>query len=211
MPNGFNNRPNVPQQISDNIAGNLAGVFSTRQSAKYASGARTILKINGAIVGFAFGVSWRISTQVAEINTIDDPLPNEYVPQRIAVDGTISALHIPGTSAATENWQADVLSFLFHKYVQIEVRDSQTDQVLFATSKAIIVSRQEDIRVDQLANVTLQFKAIGWRDEKSPEYPSGISEPSPDSKAQLKGQELPARLDPSVLDKQTGGVKNFIS
>lgn len=186
MSNGFNNRPSVGQSLLDNAASNLSGILSTRPSARYSSGARTILKINGKIVGFAFGVSWNIRTQVSEINTIDDPLPNEFVPQRLSVDGTISALHIPGISANTENWQADVMSFLFHRYIQIEVRDT-SDNLLFFTNKAMIVSRQEDIRVDQLSNVTLQFKAIGYRDEKAPETPDKFDWSSP-----IKAPEVPS-------------------
>lgn len=172
MPSGFNNRPSAGQSILDNVVGgNLGGIFSTRPTAKYMSGARCVLKINGKVVGFAFGISWRITTQWTENNTIDDMFPAELVPQRMAVDGTISALHIPGDSASTELWQPDVLSFLFQQYITIEVRDSATNNLLFFTSKAVITTKQEDIRVDQLANVTLSFKAIGWKDEKAPEYP----------------------------------------
>ena len=177
MPNSFNNRPPIGQSILDNtIGGNLSGIISSRPSAKYASGARCSLKINGKLVGFAFGVSWRCTTMFTEVNTIDDTMPAELAPQRITVDGTISALHIPGQSATTSLWQADILSFLFHRYIHIEVRDSQTDQLLFATDKAVITSRQEDIRVDQLANVSLSFKAIGWVDEQKPTLPDNYKE-----------------------------------
>jgi hypothetical protein len=170
---GFNNRPGVGQRLTDNVASNVSGIFSTKQSAKYASGARTTMKINGKITGFAFGISWRINTAVTEINTIDDYFPAELAPQRISVEGTISALHIPGQSAGTELWQPDALNFLFQQYITIEVRDSATDQLLFYTSKAMITSRSEDIRVDSLANVTLQWKAIGFQDERKPELADG--------------------------------------
>jgi len=209
MSNGFNNRPSVVQSLGDNLAGNISGILSTRPSAKYSSGARTILKVNGKIVGFAFGVSWRISTIVTEINTLDDPLPNEFVPQRLSVEGTISALHIPGTSATTEGWQPDVLSFLFSQYISIEVRDT-SDNLLFMTNKAVIVSRSEEVRVDQLSSVTLQWKAIGFRDEKSPEYPDGISSASPDSGAQLKGPTSPANLVASAISNPIGTIKSLI-
>ena len=147
---GFNNRPS--NNITNNIASILAGVFSTRPSARYVSCARTILKINNKIVGFAFGISWKITTQVIDINVIDDFIPHELAPQRVHVEGSISMLHIPGKSAGTELWQPDILNFLFGQYLTIEVRDIK-DQVLFYTSKALITSRSEDIRVDQLANV----------------------------------------------------------
>lgn len=203
MPNGFNNRPNIGQSLLDNTAGNISGVFSTRPSAKYSSGARTILKVNGKIVGFAFGVSWRISTAVTEINTIDDPLPNEFVPQRISVDGTISALHIPGTSAGTEQWQAGIQTFLFAPYIAIEVRDSSTDETLFFTARAVITSRQEDIRVDQLSSVVLTFKAIGFRDEVMPERPKDINSSSkPNSRPADSQSGLSFKPD-SLIDTNT--------
>jgi hypothetical protein len=174
MPNGFNNRPNVTNRLGDNLTSQVAGIFSTRPSAKYASGARTILKINGRVVGFAFGISWRINTQTTDINTIDDYFPVEIAPQRVTVEGSISALHIPGVSAGTELWQPDALNFLFQQYITIEVRDS-TDQLLFYTSKAMITSRSEDIRVDQLASVQLTWRAIGFQDERKPELAEGAN------------------------------------
>lgn len=171
MPTGFDNSQSITQNVANNLAGNLAGVFSTRPNAKFMSGARCTLKMNGKLVGFAFGISWTINTTVTEINTIDDYLPYELAPQRITVEGTISALHIPGVSPSTEQWQANVLSFLFGPYISIEVRDSGTNQLIFATDKAMIVSRTEDLKVDQLANVTLRWRAIGFIDEKGPATP----------------------------------------
>lgn len=167
MATGFNNVPPLNVSIANNAVEGLglSGIISTRPSAKYVSGARCILKINGELVGFAFSISWRINTMYNEINVIDDVMADELVPTRISVDGTISALHIPGQSSTAKLWQPDSISFLFHKYIQIEVRDSQTDDLLFKTSKAVITSRTEDIRVDQLSNVTLSWKALGWRDE----------------------------------------------
>jgi hypothetical protein len=181
MSDGFNNRPNIAQQLTDNIAGQASGILSTRPTAKYSSGARCILKVNDKVVGFAFGISWKITTQNTEIMTIDDYLPYELAPQRVFVEGTISALHIPGQSATVELWQPDVLSFLFHKYISIEVRDSQTDQVLFATRKAVITSKVEEVKVDQLSNVSLSWKAIGWLDERKPELPDNYNKLSPQS------------------------------
>lgn len=173
---GFNNRPNDTQRVVDNAASNLAGVFSTRPSARYSSGARTILRINGQIAAFAFGISWRIVTQSIEINTIDDYMPYELAPQRLMVEGAISALHIPGQSATTELWQPDALNFLFHKYLVIEVRDVN-DQLLFYTDKAVITSRSEDIKVDSLSNIQLTWKAIGFADERKPDMPNDVNKP----------------------------------
>jgi hypothetical protein len=172
MPSGFSNKPPFVEQLAGNLASNVSGIVSAKPTAKYASGARCILKINNRIAGFAFGISWRINTMATEINTIDDYLPYEIAPQRITVEGSISALHIPGTSAGTELWQPDVLAFLMHKYITIEVRDVYTDDLLFLTTKAMITTRMEDIKVDQLSSVQLTFKAIGFRDERDPTLPT---------------------------------------
>jgi len=172
MATGFNNTPNIGQQLTDNVLeGNLGGIISARESAKYMSGARCILRINSKPVAFSFGIQWRIDTLYTEINTIDNTLPEELIPRAIKVTGSINALHIPGQSAGVTLWQPDVLSFLFHQYITIEVRDSSTNQLLFFAPKAVINSRQEDIRVDELAQVSLSFMAIGFKDEKTPEVP----------------------------------------
>lgn len=162
---GFDNN-NAGQTLAANALSNVAGILSTRPNAKYLSGARITLKVNGKLVGFAFAISWNINTTYIEINTCDDYLPYELAPQRVTVDGTISCLHIPGTSAGTEGWQPDVLSFLFQPYISIEARDSATNQIIFATDKAMIEQRSEEIRVDSLSTVTLRWRAIGFIDEK---------------------------------------------
>jgi hypothetical protein len=165
---GFDNSPGFAENLVNNVAGNAAGIFSLRPNAKFLSGPRITLKINGKLVGFAFGISWNINTQFAEIQTIDDYLPKELAPQRITVDGTISAMHIPGISATTLQWQPHVLSFLFAPYISIEVRDSANNEIVFATDKAVIITRSEELKTDSLANVTLRWRAIGFLDEKTP-------------------------------------------
>ena len=109
-----------------------------------------------------------------EVNTIDDYLPAEIAPTRVRVTGTINALHIPGQGPSKEQYQSNVLSFLAHQYITIEARDSQTDELLFYTGKAVITSRQEDLQAGQLGKMTLQFMAVGWQDELEPSKPKGV-------------------------------------
>lgn len=170
------NNTNVFSVISDNATGSLSGIFSAKPMAKYLSGARCILKIDGKVIGFAFAISWNIKTQVTEINTIDDYLPYELAPQRIEVDGTISGFRIPGSGPTQKLIQSDIESFLHQRYIEIEVRDSQTDNLIFLTKKALITGRQENIKSDALADMTLSFKAIGWADERSPKLPKGVGD-----------------------------------
>jgi hypothetical protein len=163
--------------LAGNLASNIDGIFSIKPMAKYLSGARCTLKINGKIIGFAFGISWNIETSVTEINTIDDPLAYELAPQNIAVTGQISGFRIPGSGPGQMLIQGDVLSFVHQRYVEIEVRDTQTDNLIFLTKKAIITNRSESIRTDALAEMTLNFKAIGFADERTPKLPDGVGSP----------------------------------
>src|ERR1035437_6121649 len=107
MPTGFDNKQSLGTSIVNNLASNVAGIVSTRPNAKFMSGARCTLKINNKLVGFAFAISWNIHTTVTEVNTIDNYLPYELAPQRITVNGTISALHVPGESANINGWQGN--------------------------------------------------------------------------------------------------------
>ncbi len=198
MAAGFNNVPEITQRLLDNAASNLSGIISTRPSAKYMSGARCLLKVNNRPVGFAFSIQWRIDTQYMELNVIDNPLSEELIPKAIRVSGSISALHIPGEGIGVQLWQADVLSFLFHQYITIEVRDSTTNQLLFYAPQAVITTRQEDIRVDDLAQVSLNFMAIGFRDERTPAAPNDI-------KARAKAQTVTSDNGDLNTEKQVLG------
>ena len=154
--------------IGENLASNVDSILSIKPAAKYASGARTVLRINDKIVGFAMGVSWNIETTVSEIRTIDDYLPVELAPRYVAVSGTMSGLMIPGVGPSNQLIQSDVINFLQQKYITIEVRDSQTDNLLFFTNKAMITSRSESLNSEQLGKITLNWKAIGWKDDRNP-------------------------------------------
>ena len=168
MSSDFGTGKSFGQTVLDNISGQVAPIFSTKPTAKYSSGARCVLKINNQIVGFAFQISWRINTVQEEIFTIDDYLPYELAPRRISVEGTLGMFRIPGQGASAEYIQSNLLSFMTHRYISIEVRDSATNDLLFYTPKAAITSRMEDIKSDDLNRVTMSFKAIGWQDEKVP-------------------------------------------
>lgn len=165
-----------PLALGKNALSNFQGLLSTKPVAKYMSGARTIIKINGKIAAFAQNVSWKITTEGKELWTIDNYMPTEIIPNRLLVSGSIGGLVIPGNGPTNQLITSDVLSFLFHKYISIEVRDIQTDSLLFYTGKAMIVNRQEDVKSGQLATINLQFKSIAFRDEKHPEYPKGAQD-----------------------------------
>jgi hypothetical protein len=175
--NQLDNPGSIISNVASNVAGNVEGIFSIKPMAKYLSGARCVLKVNGKIVGFAFGISWNIETAVSEINTIDDPMAYELAPNNIAVTGQITGFRIPGSGPTQQLMQGDILSFVHQRYIEIEVRDSQTDNLIFLTKNAMITSRSENVKTDALAEMTLNFKAIGWADERTPKLPDGVGDP----------------------------------
>ena len=172
--NKIDNNPSIIERVGQNALSNLDGIFSLKPMAKYLSGARCVLRLNGKIAGFAFGISWKIATDAIEVNTIDDYLPYELAPSRISVSGTISAFRIPGSGPGTLMLQPDILAFLHQRYVDIEVRDSQTDNLIFQTKRALITSRTENITAENMAQMTMDFRAIGFADERTPQIPSGV-------------------------------------
>lgn len=169
--NAIDATPNILESVAGNVLSNFGGILSLKPVAKYLSGARCIIRVNGQLAGFAFGISWRISTDVDEITTIDDYLPHELAPSRISVTGTISGFRIPGTGPGNLNIQSNILNFMHQRYIDIEVRDSQTDNLIFQTRRAMITSRSENITAENLAQMTLDFKAIGFVDEQTPTVP----------------------------------------
>ncbi len=106
----------IGKAVADAVSANFGGIFSLRPQAKYMTGARTVIKVNGRLLGFAFSVSWNINTEQTEIYTIDDPLPHEIAPKRISVSGSLGTFVIPGRSATAEVIQSDMKSFLVNKY-----------------------------------------------------------------------------------------------
>lgn len=167
--NKIDNGQSPFSRIGDNVTSNFEGIIAVKPIAKYLTGARCVLKVNNEIIGFAFAISWNINTSVTEIRTIDNVLPYELAPKQIEVTGSISAFRIPGSGPTQKLLQTDMLNHLHQRYIQIEVHDSQSDNLIFRTNNALVVGRSESIRTGQMAEMTLNFRAIGWADERSPE------------------------------------------
>ena len=157
--------------VADNALSNVQGTLALFPAGKYVTGARVNLRINGRIVLFAFSVSWNINTEQDEIWTIDRTVPWELAPKRVSIEGTIGCFHMPFQTPTLNNMEADIVNFMFHKYITIEVKDRNTDALLFRTNKAVITSRQEDIRAEQIGTMHLRWKAIGWIDEGTSSLP----------------------------------------
>jgi hypothetical protein len=161
------------------IKSNLGSIATLKPSAKYTTGARTIIKINNEIAAFCFAVSWNIITDNVEINTIDSYLPHELAPRRITVEGTLGSWIYPAESLTSMVIQSDVLSFLFNKYITIEVLDNNTQNILFKTNNAVITGSSANISAEQLGSMTLSWKAIGWKYNEDIQYPKEYDKEKP--------------------------------
>ena len=170
MARGFQRSNNNQNEL--NVLSNFGNIFSLRPTAKYLTGARTVIKVNGNLVGFAFSVSWQISTDATEIRTIDDPIAYELAPRQISVSGTIGGFVIPGKSPQAELIQTDLANFLMNKYITIEVRDSATDTIIFKTNRAMVTSSSGTTSAEKPAEMSLTWKAVGWQAETPPSPPS---------------------------------------
>jgi hypothetical protein len=166
----------VVSGLADNLVKSAVGAISPLNNfGRYMTGARAIIKVNDKLFGFAFGVNYSINTEYQENNTIDDYVAYELMPTRISVNGTLSMFHVPGKGPTAEDQlvQANVLSFLMHKYITIEISDQMTGQVIFKTNKAVITSKQQSLQAGELSTIQLSWKALGWVDELGVPYTPG--------------------------------------
>jgi len=186
-------KPSTGSNAVDGMAENLlnsavGGLSPLNNFGRYMSGARAIIKVNDKLFGFAFAVNFNINTDAPEIWTIDDWTPYELAPSRITVNGTLSMFHIPGKGPTKQLVQPNVLSFLMHKYITLEISDQTTGQVIFKTNRAFITSKSQSLQAGELSTIQLSWKAVGWIDEMTPAYPDGASNPDGGAQAGIMGQ-----------------------
>lgn len=165
------------RSIAENLlmstgVGAIPSIVSLYSTGSFMNGARCKIRINNQLVAFAFQVAWTVQTSQDEINVIDEYLPTELAPKRMRCTGTLGCFRIPGLGASSLGFQPNILSFLFHKYVSIEVTDKKSGNVLFYASHAVITERSESISAQGTATMQLQFQAIGFQDELKPGLPT---------------------------------------
>lgn len=164
--NSGNGATVAQRQLIKELTNEAASAIAfNRPSAKYMTGARTVVKINDTIIGFAFQVTWSVQNETMPIYTIDDIAPWEIAPQRVSVNGTLGLFQIPGNSPVQSGIMTDLSSFLANKYITIEVKDSSTDSILFRTTTAIVTSLQADVNSERLSTYSLSWRAVGWQAE----------------------------------------------
>lgn len=161
--------------LAESLLQSAGGAIVPIGISRYMSGGRAIIKVNDKLFGFAFGVNYNINTEYVENNTIDEYVAYELMPTRITVNGTLSMFHVPGKGPTRSLVQANVLSYLMHRYITIEITDQHTGEIIFNTKKAVITSKSQSLQAGELSTIQLTWKAIGWVDELVPSLPEGAS------------------------------------
>lgn len=152
----------------------LGSVSPFNNFGRYLTGTRTIIKVNNKVYGFAFGATININTEYVENPTIDNYIAYELMPTRLTVSGTLSMFHIPGKGPTNQLVQSNIVSYLMHKYISIEIMDQTTGQTIFKTNKAVITGRSQNIQAGEISTMQLTWKALGFVDEMlEPKEPNG--------------------------------------
>jgi hypothetical protein len=164
----------ISTTVAEQLLNSAVGASSPLNNyARYMTGSRAVIKVNGKLFGFAFAVNYNISTAADENWTIDDPTPYELMPSRLQVSGTLGMFHIPGKGPTKELVQANLYSYLMHKYITIEISDQMTGQKIFKTDRAMITGKTQSLVAGEISTIQLTWKAIGWIDELTPNLPDG--------------------------------------
>lgn len=174
---------------------------------KFISGGRIVIKINGVIAPRLSSIGWKIATEQLSIREIDNYSVHELSPKDIEIAGTYSEFREPFLGPTMVSHQATALSFMFHPYISIEVRDNLTGALLLFAGKAAITNRSETVNTESLVVTTIQWKAIAWKDEMEPVIPFENSTFGPDSPLQQVGQNpLTSAVDGIAGIPISGGV-----
>lgn len=135
------------------------------------TGARAVLRINGAPLIFAMDVSYTIDTNYEAIRTIDNSIPDELAPTTILVSLTCKTFRVPGMSASKINLQPNVLAHLRQQYTYIDLVDRLTGDTILYVPRAIMTKRQGGVPGRGVGSETWSFLGIGYWDEQTPTVP----------------------------------------
>lgn len=172
----------VPKNISDNLKSSLKSAVDftknnltnkikkglTQDVPRIMTGARSILRVGGTVIGYAKNVSYLISQEWIENYGIDDSLPVEIIPNITKVKGKLSIFRIPNNSISQQFFISDMFRSKCMPYTTIEIRDRVSDNLIILFPNVIFTSLSESFDNSSITTTELEFISIGWRDETIP-------------------------------------------
>lgn len=136
-----------------------------------------MVSINKQSYAFGAVLDYTIDTQVSEFGGIDSMLPIELAPERLRVsmsmrifrttdnDPSMEGIHFQKSTKS----ERDQDEFAQKKYIEIEVRDRQTDQTIMFIPRALVSARSASVDAEGLMTENWSIVGIGF---VGAEYPS---------------------------------------
>lgn len=131
-------------------------------------GARSKLYINGVLYGVATNFSYQISYGRKAISGIDVPVPLELGATTIEITGSINILKVAGDQGIQGyGLGPQQQNFSLEQYVTILMLDRTTNNSVFRTNQAQVLSESWDMPVKGMVTGTVNFKCITSENESS--------------------------------------------
>lgn len=124
------------------------------------SGSQVVLKINGTTYGQAQSINYTIDTSDQEIYGIDSIFPQEIVPIKSQVYGSVSGVSVLGFDLQSMGIRDTNDTTLGGGYTTIEVMDRKTGKNIIKIEKARISNEQFSVSAKGTAKVSFNFRAI---------------------------------------------------
>ena len=132
------------------------------------SGARTILKINDEVFAAGFVLDYSIDTDAQVIQGIDNVFPDEIAPQTIGVTMNLRVYRTPSNDPVTLGIapQSETIGvqqkYLTSPYIQIEIRDKQTEKVIFYIQRGWLTRRSGSMEAIGVLTENWTVRGIGF-------------------------------------------------
>ena|ERR1700760_4855276 len=131
-------------------------------------GARSKLYINGVLYGVATSFSYQVNYGRKAISGIDVPVPLELGATTIEITGTINILKIANDQGIQGyGLGPQQQNFSLEQYVTILMIDRVTNNAVFRTNQAQVLSESWDMPNKGLVTGSISFKCITSENESS--------------------------------------------
>jgi hypothetical protein len=138
------------------------------------SGARIVVKLNGAVQAAGFVLNMQISTAHEELDVVDSVVPAELAPNKVKVHGQLQIFRSPsndpvgdGYAPGGANSSASMSVFTNAAYSTMEIRDQVTDTVVMFLPRFVVTDRGMSVRAGDLLTEAISISAIGFTNQVS--------------------------------------------
>jgi len=138
------------------------------------NGAGVVLKINGALAGFATGMTFTRTLSTKVINEIDSPFAAEIMPTTYIVQGTLSGLRVRGSGGLDGYGIMNVstpINFFSQQYCIIEVVDISSKTTIYTFQKVVFDQDSWNVQSRSLFTFSANFRAVFVQNEYTPNSP----------------------------------------